>query len=438
MKAALSLLFMIFSASFTPLSWVASMPMAGAPTPPPANNVAIPPAALAAQAAPMPSATPVNRAAPAASMPSVAAPTAVTKSQPVTGQIPVPQPPTTTAPVAPTPQASINDAQLKELEDALRGLEETKHSLAKLLSELDTKLLDARKQAAEAKTLSFALLEKQKEAEAKSDFEKIRAASQQVKDTQQFVQNEFTKEFNDKMAAIKVKATQADATLKAINAQKAASAKPASAAAIPTAAPTPTPNAPAPTLTGNSDAVRPTRQKVQAAHGLMDNLTSGIAKAIQGIRSFFGGEEPIKKKTVNTPAEPIPTDPAIRAQQATSMIQQMDQGIATLDATRNTIQQYLASINQSSQYIESLAKQTPEGNKILVQSKKKQAITSEPAWKQKVLKTTSLILDGIGYLASNLYELFDATVGSFMRNLVKDVKKKIAMQDSAKVTPAAA
>lgn len=421
MKAALSLLFMIFS----PLSWVVTMPMVGAPTPPPASNVATQATVMAPQAAPMPSATPVNQAAPAAAMPSSPAAATLTTSQP----------PTTPVPAATAPQPSLNDAQLKELEEALRGLEETKHSLAKLLSELDTKLLDARKQAAEAKTLSFGLLEKEKEAEAKGDFEKIRAASQQVKDTQKFVQNEFTKEFNDKMAAIKVKATQADATLKSINAQKAASAKPA----LPTpAAGAATSNAPAPTLASNNDAARPTRQKVQPATGLMDNLTSGIAKAIQGVRGFFGGEEPVKKKTVNSPAEPIPADPAIRAQEVTTMIQQMDQGIASLDSTRNTIQQYLASINQSSQYIESLAKQTPEGNNILVQSKKKQAIPSEPAWKQKVLKTTSLILDGIGYLASNLYELFDATVGSFMRNLVKDVKKKIAMQDSAKVTPAAA
>ncbi len=331
---------------------------------------------------------------------------------------------------APAPATSTDKARLKEVEAALRELEQTKQTLTALLTELDAKLLEARKQAAEAESLKFSLLDKKDEQSAKADFAKVRAASDSVKETQNYVQTVFTKNFNDKISDLRVKATQADAALKMLNTKPAATASAMPSAGASTAMPTATTSTPEmPTST----PAKETEQKAMAkkeSKGFLDNITSGIASIVKGITGFFGSNDAGKKKTVTTPQpEPIPADPAQRAQQATLMLQQMGQQIQSLDATRGTIHQYIESINQSSQYIESLAKQTPEGTKLLADSKKPIVIKKDPKWKSAILTGISKILDGIGQLGSNLYELFDGTIGSFSRNLVKDVKKKISSGD---------
>lgn len=340
-------------------------------------------------------------------------------------------PPTAATPATP----AATQAQLKEVEDALRDLEQTKQTLATLLTELDAKLLEARKQAAEAKTLSFSLLEKQQEQEAKDDFVKIRQANESIKETQKYVQETFTPNFNQKISDLRVKATQADAALKALDTAAAATT-----ATQPTP-PQPAVASPAQPLTSTpaKEPTPPTTVRKQESKGLLDSFTSGIASVIKGIKNIFGGDDTAKKKTVITkPSEQIPADASQRGREAVAMVQQMDQQLQSLDATRGTIQQYLTAINQGTQYIESIAKQTPEGTKLLAKSKKPLVVKKDPKWKSVVLSFTGKILDGIGQLGSNLYELFDATIGSFARNFVKDIKKKISSDAPTKTTPGAA
>lgn len=367
-------------------------------------------------------------AQPSTSMPT-AAPTA-----PTTG----PQMPAATATAAPISApvqqpASPSTTQLKEVQEALSGMEEAKIALSKLLTDLDAKLLDARKQAAEAKTLSFSLLEKQQESEAKADYEKIRAANKIVQEAQQFAQTEFTKGFNDKIAELRVKSAQADAALKAINTQKAALE-----ASKKIATPQPLQTPPAASGATKEESQKP-RERVVASPGITDSIASGIATVFGSIKGLFGSRDTgAKKKTViNQNLPPAPTDPALRAREATAMVQQMDKNLQSLDATRTTIQQHLATINQSSQYIENLAKQSNEGSSLLKQSKKDAIKPVESVWKKTILRYTGKILDGIGLMASNIYELYDATIGTFMRRLIKDVKRKIATQESLNATAAA-
>lgn len=327
--------------------------------------------------------------------------------------------------------APPSEAQMKEVKDALDGIESTKSALAKLLADLDTKLLDARKQAAEAKSLSFSILEKQQESEAKADYAKISAANKSIQDIQQFAQTEFTKEFNEKITELRVKSTQADSALKAINAQKAAitAAKQLDATKNPQMPST----QPAQEITKSKND----REKDSAGGGIIDSMSSGIASLFSKVTSFFDGSDPAKKKTVIDKLPPMPTDVTQRANQVTAMVQQMDRNLQALDATRSSIQQYITSINQSSQYIETLAKQSEEGSRLLEQSKNNSTKAGQSLWKKTILSLTSKILDGIGYMASGIYDFFDATIGTFTRKLIKDVKRKIATQESTKNTATA-
>ena len=334
------------------------------------------------------------------------------------------------AQIATTPQ--INPALFKELDTALQGIEQAKRELSKLLQELDEKLLAARKQAAEAKTLTYNLLNKEQEQEAKGDFEKIRTANKEIQTTQQFMQNEFSKNFNDKVTELRVKATQAEAAIKAIKVQKPAeTAKPAAPLAMPLPNAQPGITA-APTDTTNTPAV--------AKSGAFNSMTSGIASMVSGIKNFFGGNDDAKKKTVTAQQapEPIPTDATQRSREASTMVQQMDQGLQTIDATRSTIQQYIQTINQSTQYIEGLAKENPDTAKLLAKNKKVPVVVVESKLKQAILLVVGKTLDGIGYVASEFYSLFDNTIGRFTRSLVKDVSAKIAAHDAPKSTPGAA
>ena len=120
------------------------------------------------------------------------------------------------------------------------------------------------------------------------------------------------------------------------------------------------------------------------------------------------------------------------------MVQQMDQGLQTIDATRSTIQQYIQTINQSTQYIEGLAKENPDTAKLLAKNKKVPVVVVESKLKQAILLAVGKTLDGIGYVASGFYSLFDNTIGRFTRSLVKDVSAKIAAHDAPKSTPGAA
>jgi hypothetical protein len=328
----------------------------------------------------------------------------------------------TAAPVA-SPAPQNNAAHFKELEGSLRQIEQTKQSLTTLLKELDDKLLDARKKAAEAKTLNTNLLSKQQESEAKADYEKIRDANKSVQTTQEFVQADFSKNFNDKIAEFRVQTTKAEGILKTINAQKTQPTKTlAITSPLPVAAPAPQAPATAP-----------------APSGFFNAITSGIASVVSGVTNFFSDHDAPKKKTEpvveNTP---IPANPTQRASEATTMVKQMDQHLQALDATRNTIQQYITTISQNSEYIETLAKQGGETSQLLSASKKATIKVVEPGWKNVSMKIVSKILDGIGFVVAGIYKLYDVTIGSFSRNLIKDVKAKIAANEAPKTKPGAA
>lgn len=395
--------------------YITSMPMAGSPTQSspsmPSATQAIPVTQVPAQQQQMPQ-------APAANLTSAVTttPNQPTQTQQNSGAAPQ--------------QATPSAAQIKEIKEALEGIESAKSALSKLLADLDTKLLDARKQAAEAKSLSFSILEKPQESEAKKDYAKISSANKSVQEVQQFAQTEFTKEFNEKIAELKVKSAQADGALKAINAQKAAitAAKQLAATKMPQI----------PQTEPLQDATKLINEKEEASSGVIDSMSSGIASAFGKIKSFFDGSDTTKKKTVishNLP--PMPSDPIQRSSQVSAMIQEMDKNLQALDATRSTIQQYIASINQSSQYIETLAKQSEEGSSLLKQTKNNNAKSAQSDWKKTTLYYTSKVLDGIGYIASGIYDFFDATVGTFTRKLIKDVKRKIATQETSKSSAAA-
>ncbi len=431
MQLITGLLIAMPSATDTPLPQE-GMPIQAAPVtqqqpaapswPPPAveSQQSMPAAQpLAPQAAAQQQTNPLMPQASAPAMPVAAAAQALPLAQPQ--QV---------AQIAATPQ--VNPALFKELDTALQGIEQAKRELGKLLQELDEKLLAARKQAAEAKTLTYNLLNKEQEQEAKGDFEKIRNTNKEIQTTQQFVQNEFSKNFNDKVTELRVKATQAEAALKAIKAQKPAeAAKPPAPPAMPLPNTQPGVTAAA-TATTNTPAV--------AQSGAFDSMTSGIASMVSGIKNFFGGNDDAKKKTVTAQQapEPIPTDATQRSREASTMVQQMDQGLQTIDATRSTIQQYIQTINQSTQYIEGLAKENPDTAKLLAKNKKVPVVVVESKLKQAILLVVGKTLDGIGYVASEFYSLFDNTIGRFTRSLVKDVSAKIAAHDASKSTPGAA
>lgn len=362
----------------------------------------------------------------------IAMPVATAPAQPAPA-VPVaavPVVPVAAVPIAPVASAPAHQEQLKAVAAALHDLEQAKQELTKLLTELDAKLLEARTQAAQATSLRFDLLNKQNEVEAKADFAKIHAANETVKATQQYVQSDFTPNFNKKLTELQVKATQADTTLKVMN------TKPVT---VPIAAMPPAPTMPAAPVASipmpiAGQPIQPAQPvTAPAPHGFMNSITSGIASTITSIKGLFGfkhADDTAKKKTVMTlPPEAIPADPAQRAQAATVMVQQMTQQMQTLDATRNTIQQSIASLNQTSQYLETAAKQTPEGTKLFAESKKSHVEKKDPQWKQVTLSVTGKILDGASAVVSNLYGLFDATVGSFFRTFVKDVEKKVASSD---------
>lgn len=365
-------------------------------------STAVTPSAPRAAISGSPSTTPTQSTSPAATLP-LASPAAI------------PSPVST-----PAPAIVGNAGQLKELEDALSKIEQTKQNLTKLLQELDEKLLDARKKAAEAKTLNTNLLTKQEETQAKADYEKIREASKSVQATQEFVQSDFSKNFNDKIAEFKVLTTKAENILKNINTQKPTPTSPATPPIIP------------PTTTQSA-----TRQEPQS--GVWNSITSSIAAVVGSIKNLFGDNEPPKKKTESVEVtKPIPANPTQRANEASVMVRQMDQYLQSLDATRNTIQQYITTINQNSTYIETLAKQGSETTQLLTSSKKAAVQVVEPTWKKISMRIISKILDGVGYVVSGLYNLIDNTIGKFTRNLIKDVKNKVAANETPKTTPGAA
>jgi hypothetical protein len=332
----------------------------------------------------------------------------------------------------PAASPQVNPALFKELDAALQGIEQAKRELGKLLQDLDGKLLAARKQAAEAKTLTYNLLNKEQEQEAKSDFEKIRNTNREFQATQKFVQNEFSKNFNDKVTELRINATQAEAALKAIKA-----AKPAEAAKPVVQAITPLPN----TQPGNAAAqIDATNASAVGPSGGFDLMTSGIASMISGIKNFFGSNNAAKKKKVAAAQthEPMPTNATERSREASTMVEQMDKGLQAIDATRTTIQQYIQTINKSTQYIEGLAKENPATAQLLTQSKKAPIQVEESQLKQTILLVVGKTFDGISYMTSGVYSLLDNTIGRFTRTLIKDVDAKIAAQETLKSTPGAA
>ena len=303
-------------------------------------------------------------------------------------------------------------------------MEQEKQDLTKLLQDLDEKLLEARKQAAEAKTVSYALLDKMQETDAQSDFEKIRAANTLVKATQDFVLNEFNKNFNEKISQLRIRANDAETAIKELHAAKNTTP------AIPQV------------NTNTTASTNPAAidQKSKTI-GTLDSVTSGIAYAVNGIKNFFGdGDEDIKKKTIHAVQsnEPIPTNQADLERQSTAMIAQIDQDLHSIDALRNTIEENLTTMKKSTTYIEDLAKTHTDSAVILAKIQKRNATLNKARWKRVTLHMVSKTLDGIGYIATGVYSLFDATLGSFTRKIIKDVSAKIKNTASSKATSAGA
>ncbi|MBM3886868.1 hypothetical protein FJ364_02955 [Candidatus Dependentiae bacterium] len=336
---------------------------------------------------------------------------------------------------------SIDPQLFKDLETSLQAIEKLKQEFAKLLQELDAKLLDARKQAAEAKTISYNLLNKTQEQEAKNDYEKIRNTEKEIQQTQQFIHNEFSKNFNDKLAELKVKATQAESTIKLIQAAKAAHPTQPTPTASPTS-PLPTTTAgQSANLSQNAQSSTNTTQKQTpeaTPAGVVDSVTSGVASIVRQFKNFFmgGTEDDVKKKTIIS-TEPIPTNPSQRAQEATMMVQKMEQSLQQIDTSRSSIQQYMQTITQSTQYIDGLANTNLETAKILVNSKKVQTPTIEPKWKQIMLRVVSNTIDAIAIVVTGIYTLLNNTMGNFIRSFIKDVSKKVAEQPTTRQKPAA-
>lgn len=310
---------------------------------------------------------------------------------------PTPQP-ATTFPTAPQNQ-SIN-AQTLELNALLKEIEVLKQGLVALLKDFDARLLDSSKKALEAKNLTYALLNESSEAQAKEHYARIQAIDQDVLDMQQFMQNKFSQDYNDKMSMLRVKAAQAETLIKAFNTMQTQSALKASIN-------NQMPQQAAPTAKNSNPS-------------LMDKITSLIATGIKKI----AGNDSSKKKTVIAKSD-IPSDANQRIQEANNSMRIIEQNLQIINTTRADMQKYFIVMKQNTSYIETLVNQSPEGAKMLQECKEAVKPKVEPAWKTNTLMAVGLVLDGVGQAASNIYSLFDATIGSFSRHLIKDVKKKL-------------
>lgn len=413
-------------------TYLNTMPVAPTPTPAATPQVSVP----QATAQPVAPAKPTTVALPIAqptkpTIPTAAPPVATSVTIPVA--MPATKPPTPpAASPATVTTTSQNSSQHLELDSILKQIEITRRELTQLLADLDNKLLDARKKSAEAKMLSTNLLNQGQEETAKNNFDSIKLTSNLVQTTQDFVQKEFSKKFNDKVAEFKVLTNKAENLLTIINAQTppAATSLPTTPALATAALPSPSPQAPQATSTVKKEN-----------RSFFDSITSGVASTITWVKRLFSDDESFKKKSNNsvstsaTNNQATPSSPVAMARDATQLIQTIDSNLAALDLTRNNITQYYSSINQSMEKIETLAKKNTASLKLFEESKKIEEKKQSPFWKIITIKIISKVLDGIEYLASLAYKLFDATIGKFSRMLVKDVNAKIAAEENNSTPP---
>ncbi len=320
--------------------------------------------------------------------------TAPAISQPLPSQpAAMTMPATQSAPIAMPTGAPSNPSS--DLTNTFQSLEQIKKDLGTLIKNLDEKLLEARKQTAEAKSLSKTILQAQ-ESEARSILEKVQALRAGIDTTQRYAQGEFAENFNKKYGEFEAIKMQVEAIL-----QKTSTANPVTP--IPTATQGAAPSAPV-TVTANSIS--------RKANWLIDSITSIIATVFSSIKKVFA-----TARTGGNTNQTAPTTVVIGQQTQTTQIS--NQSAHTTGAAHAFPTQQTPTIPSTLQNVAAPSQHNEAPLDIV-----------NGGWKRPILLLMGKILDGVAYMGKSIYAIFDSFFGSFVRKFIKDVQRKIASQET--------
>ena len=163
--------------------------------------------------------------------------------------------------------------------------------------------------------------------------------------------------------------------------------------------------------------------------GIVDSVTTVIASLVSSIKKVFSSsnEKNVKKKD-------LPLLPAQITQQTPDLASAMsgiDQSMQNIDAIQTALIQRIQTVSQETKTMEQLATTMPSAMEAITQAKQQNSSLDvvNGGWKRPILLIIGKVLDGAAYVGKNVYNIFDAFFGSFIRKFIKDIQNKVSLHD---------
>lgn len=430
------------------------------PTPPSTPDpLALPlPATTPLLPDPLAPATPIPVAIPALPTP-LPAPTLA--PSPIATVLPLPTP----TPIAPPAKAPTPDTNKKNFDQIITEIDtmgQLKDTLKSQLSEIDNKLIQAQKDIAAAKKLSFELLGKGDDALAQSSIEQIHQSLKNIKNSQLEIETKVSQGFNKTVTDIQNHMTSIQNQIKVLEMSTPAATTPAQPAAL-----LPQPPAAAPSVaTSTAKTARPqrvVRHQASIIHRIFDKIADLVSWAVDLVFSMFSGikemifpstpsmgieasiknEEILKKKVSSVPVAPVTapvtTEPAkpqtgvaLSADIKASLVS-MDDILKKLHEQKLAVKKMYREVKDKSQTLQQQLSKNPELEKNI-----SQPISIEEkggVWKRKAQDLFSSFLDTVEKTTDFAQKAVVRSYNSLAKltsKVAKDVKTKVLQDDEAK------
>jgi hypothetical protein len=408
----------------------------------------------------------------------LALPTPTTPEAPTSVPMPLPLPAPTVQPLpaplpAPVPAplpatAAPIDTNKKNLDLIVTEIETVarlKDTLKSQLSEIDTRLIQAQKDIASAKKLSFELLGKGDDTLAQASIEKIHQSLKNIKNSQLEIETKVSQGFSKTVNDIQNHMTSIQNQIKVLE-----MSTPAPAVTVPPAVITPTAQGPLaiPATTTDGTKLPTRRHAIHPPKTLIHHIFSKIADLVSGainlIISIFSGvkemiapstpsidfkasiitDEGLKKKVPSSPLATAPTaTPAIDSATPKNLvalsadvqasIASMDEIVKKLDAQKLAVKKMFGDVKDKSQTLQQQLSKNPELQKNVTQPvniEEKSGI-----WKRKAQDLFAAFLDTVEQATSYAQESIVSSYNSLAKltsKVAKDVKAKVLDSDETK------